>query len=188
MKKLLLAAALTVAFASPSFALGPYVEIFAGRNSDDSKVSGSQTGFDDGYIYGAAAGMELGIIRAEAEIFKKTNDFNNVSGEIDYTTVMTNAYFDFGLPLFPITPYIGAGVGYTDVEVSTADINDSDQVTTYQVILGAEASIPGLPFDITADYRYVDSFEDATVTDNAGDQINIDTKSQAITVGMKFGF
>ena len=193
MKKIILIAALTFLYISPSFALGPYVEIFGGLNDEDkasfsSSSGNSENSFDNGYIYGLAAGMELGIIRVEGELYRKTNDFKHASGDAEHTTLMGNAYFDFGLPVVPVTPYIGLGLGYTTVDVNTSDVNDSDQVAAYQILLGAELSVPGLPFDITADYRYIDSLEDAGLKDSSGSTVNVDTQGQALTVGMKFGF
>ncbi|MEC8426978.1 MAG: porin, partial [Pseudomonadota bacterium] len=70
-----------------------------------------------------------------------TGDFvANAGGSIDTETWMINAYYDFDLG-WPVTPFIGAGIGISDVDVdyspsNTEIIDDDDRATVYQWAIG----------------------------------------------------
>jgi opacity protein-like surface antigen len=66
---------------------------------------------------------------------------------------MGNAYYDFSTE-GSFSPYIGAGLGYANVEADLDDFGDEDETElAYQVILGGSfTSSVGLSIDLQ--YRY----------------------------------
>ncbi len=79
-------------------------------------------------------------------------DLNNGTNDVDAVTVLANGYFDFNLSSF-MTPYVGAGLGYGDVEADVGAARIDDDGLAYAVHAG-------LAFDVTQrtlldlSYRY----------------------------------
>lgn len=98
--------------------------------------------------YGAVVGIDLPIVRFEAEY-----DYLD-SERIDMQTIMGNAYVK--LPgLAVINPYLGVGVGMmfdSDVEYYPVDLDSS---IAYQGMMGATLNIPALPFKIDIEGRAI---------------------------------
>ncbi len=96
--------------------------------------------------YGAVFGVDLPVVRFEAEYDYLTSD------RIDMQTLMGNAYVK--LPgLVVVNPYIGVGVGIMfDANADNYPVK-LDAAIAYQGMLGATLNIPALPFKVDVEGR-----------------------------------
>ena len=166
---------------------------------------------DPGAVGLGAIGWGFGNgLRAEIEGNYRYNEVQTISntrspgGYTQTYGVMANALFDFSLGL-PITPYIGAGVGYAWSEVSKGRasstlgnlrIDDTDGQFAYQGILGAAynlgAMMPGLA--VTAEYRFYGTLEGSyKATNTAGSTTRAGTVdatnyNHSVLVGLRYAF
>jgi outer membrane protein OmpA-like peptidoglycan-associated protein len=167
----------------------------------------SDIGSDDADLESDWAGLgALGYafangLRLEGEFGYRENDVDSlsnhsgVSGDIDTTSFMTNLLYDFnefnGLG-WPVTPYVGVGVGAARVASSiTATtpanrINDSDYGFAYQGILGASMALNRY-LALTADYRFF-HVPDVTLTNSAGNDLDSDYMTNQFMLGLRFTF
>lgn len=134
-------------------------------------------------------------IRLAAEFYYNQMNvkmFNNVHGfgHILNRTLFANAYYDFNNKSF-LTPYVGAGFGVDFVNVNNVGnaagrLNGEEVAAAYQGIVGVAAQIDE-NWAITADYRYVASFDpDAHYT--GGTSGHISNASQNIMIGVRYSF
>ncbi|MFZ5533268.1 MAG: outer membrane protein [Pseudomonadota bacterium] len=216
--QLISAMALGTLAISPSLqaAEGPYV---AARGSyimtDDADwIFGSNFGpvpaggnviskFEDGYGVGVALGMKLpSRFRVEGELLWQENDIDSgrlgpvqlavlggLNGDVGVWGGMVNGYYDFLEG--PLVPFIGVGVGYTqvDAKVNLGDISvidDDDTVLAYQGILGVSYDfMPNLQGVLA--YRYL-SLDDPQFKDQAGGKVDMEYDSQSVDVGLRYSF
>lgn len=216
--QLISAMALGTLAISPSLqaAEGPYV---AARGSyimtDDADwIFGSNFGpvpaggnviskFEDGYGVGVALGMKLpSRFRVEGELLWQENDIDSgrlgpvqlsvlggLNGDVGVWGGMVNGYYDFLEG--PLVPFIGVGVGYTqvDAKVNLGDISvidDDDTVLAYQGILGVSYDfMPNLQGVLA--YRYL-SLDDPQFKDQAGGKVDMEYDSQSLDVGLRYSF
>ena len=105
--------------------------------------------------------------RFELEGGYRTSDFDSIevggvsaaaAGEYHVTSVMANAYYDFGNYIGWI-PYVGLGGGMASIEIDTPNsfgtTNDKDDVFAYQAMVGigyAPATLPQTEWSVG--YRY----------------------------------
>lgn len=125
----------------------------------------------DGNILGAAGigyAFDNGW-RVEGELARRENDFDPLplldqGGAVGATSVMLNAYYDFGRGDGRLTPYVGAGIGVAKVQLEAANIaplspvSIDDEATTiaYQVMAGVAINLaPRLDLDLG--YRFFSS-------------------------------
>jgi len=175
-KEILTAGIALAAIASPAFADGSYQEekqgwylnLGAGLTQiDDTGASETLSGtkyeidfeMDNGFSYSIGAGYDFGKVRVEGSFNKASNDIDEftakaggsgvtttASGDVDVTTWAITGYYDFENES-KWTPYIGAGIGTTNVEVeklTIAGINTGDgdgDATSYQLKLGTSYEV-----------------------------------------------
>ena len=181
---------------SVSFA-GPYISGNLGavivNDSDlDDGVDTGEFSYDTGFGFVAALGTSLqNDIRVEAELGYRNNDLDEIkvdgfgSGDIDgdvtTTSLMGNGYYDFSTT-GSFSPYIGAGVGYANVEGDLDDFGDEDDnVFAYQFILGGSfASSETLSVDLQ--YRYF------ATEDPDFDGLDSEYQSHNIMIGLRNSF
>ena len=136
--------------------------LFAGTNANANMLydiyAGATAGFggmamisDDDHAdwsaqsYGAIAGIDLPVVRFEAEYNYLTSD------KIDMHLAMGNAYVK--LPgLVVVNPYIGVGIGAM-IDADAKNHVDIDTTMAYQGMLGATFNIPTLPIKIDIEGR-----------------------------------
>ena len=95
--------------------------------------------------YGAVLGVDLPVIRVEAEYNYLKSD------EINMNMLMGNAYVKF-MGAAIVNPYIGVGVGMM-VDADTDHDIDIDPAVAYQGSLGLTFNIPTLPIKIDLEGR-----------------------------------
>ena len=161
---------------------GPYVRVEGGlshpgeMNARFGGVSAS-INRDEGFIGGLAAGYQLGQFRAELDGDYSRNGLDSIkagatsvglSGHTANLSFMLNGLYDISLaPMgigLPIVPYIGAGVGATDLRFESAAVTVPGFTTTpssadkwglaIQPIVGISYSITP-QISIAGEYRYL---------------------------------
>lgn len=212
MKKSVLAILLLGALVLPAVASasplhqGPYFAGFIGVTIPESSDATSFDGFgvyderikfDPGFTIGGAVGYDAGPIRFEGELSYKDLPIDSVAGDkvregnVDATAIMGNVFIDLHNGT-PITPYLGAGLGFAALHLDetysrTTDYYGSDDqaVFAYQVGGGLEISLNRqLSLDLA--YRYFRTSEASFATDVADTDFEIATHNA--TVGLRVTF
>lgn len=137
---------------------------------EDSDQGTTGYSFDDNFGVSAALGYQIPAasgpfahMRVEGEVAYFANDIDTVSiggvsstssGEIENTAYMLNAYFDIPTG-WAVMPYLGAGIGLADAQLSNGTTNDDDQVLAYQFMAGLGYTPQTIPMtQWTIGYRY----------------------------------
>ncbi len=129
--------------------------------------------YDTGFLLGAAAGYDFGMLRTEAEFGYRQNSFDkwkdatvggfnlgdfSASGDITTLSYLLNGYIDFENKT-SVTPYIGGGLGFANVDVEDVTFqgtelgDEDDTVFAYQAAAGFGYDInKNLTLDVG--YRY----------------------------------
>lgn len=189
---LLLAGALLAASATSAMAQGAYIGVSGGvafiHESDIDFPGGSEElSYDAGGTFNVAVGARMNQMRAEAEFGYKEADFDEVDGfsagegDLSVMSYMLNGYYDL-MPMSGVTPFIGAGIGLLDGELSFPGGEDSDTTFGYQLMAGATFKMsPAVNLDLS--YRFQSApgdFED--------DGVSISYNSSSILAGFRFSF
>ncbi len=165
------------------------------------------TGANPGYDLNAALGKELGSgFRAEAELGYHRVDLGHATvyspgglglsgrgagGDASAVSMMGNGYYDFDTG-GPIKPYIGAGIGFANVNFNGVDINGS-RVTSDEDLAFAYQAMAGIGYQLTPNgtiytgYRYF-AVDDPTFTDNVGGNLHSEFATHNVEVGYRLTF
>ena len=137
-------------------------------------------------------------LRLEGEFGYRVNDVDGISGasggtgEYRTSSFMTNLLYDFHRDGWPVTPYIGIGLGAARVAldgvtpVAGSTVNDSDVGFAMQGIVGASMDINRY-LAVTADYRHL-RVPDLSFTTNGGTSVDSDYATNQFMVGIRFRF
>ena len=153
----------------------------------------------EGYLIGILVGTKFDVFRLEGELAYRANDADElkgpggtapVTGDTTSTSLMVNGYYDIKTSS-SVTPYLGAGIGFSNVSVDYSDAgvklaDDSDMVFSYQFIAGVGFDInPKLKLDLS--YKYF-----ATTTpsykDVFGDSFDVDYNTHNVQIGLRYSF
>ena len=152
-----------------------------------------------GYALTGAAGLDFGLLRVEGELFYNVYDLDTIDaagvnfdadGSFKTLAGMGNVFVD--LPLAVVTPFIGAGIGYADVEADnfqfdgTALVDDSDTVLAWQLRAGIAFAVFPLT-DMTIGYRYFVT-DDLEMSNSLGDVDIEGLKSHILELGLRVTF
>lgn len=142
---ILTAAAIMMAGANANANLlfDPYIGATAGVGGATVFIDGDTTS-DMAQSYGAVIGLDIPLIRIEAE-YNYLND-KDITAHI----AMGNVYLK--MPSLLVSPYIGAGVGAI-FDGDAGHGTEMDTTVAYQGMLGVTFDIPVLPFKIDAEAR-----------------------------------
>lgn len=171
-----------------------------GHKTEDSEVDG--TGIDttmetdQGLAGLVGLGYDFGDhLRIEAEGgYRGAGDVESVSGlngtgDVDAYSAIANVFYDFNVG-GGIEPYIGGGLGMTQVSLNSASpfvgrsINGDDWGVALQA--GAGLAIPlNNRLKFTADYRYM-SVHGLEYTTSGGTNVDAEYEDHAIFVGLRF--
>jgi len=176
----------------------PYLSVNLGAvQVDDASFSAGgdtlELSTDPGVVITAAIGNSYQQMRAEVEFAYRASDndkfsaFGNsleVDGEYTATSLMFNAYLDLASGS-PITPFIGGGVGFAQVESEIIVFGESgkgdDNVVAYQLIGGLSLPVtPTAAFDLQ--YRYF-ATEDPEI-----DGVTTEYASHNLMAGLRLTF
>ena len=154
---------------------------------DEAEIS-----FDTGFGITAAIGnaYENGL-RGEVEFGYRTSDMDEFDsdsgsgsiddGDISTISLMVNGYYDFR-PKETICPFIGAGIGYANVEGDIEELgSEDDNVFAYQVAVGVAFAInPQTKIDVQ--YRYFDT------DDGDFDNLEVEYGTHNAMLGVRYSF
>jgi opacity protein-like surface antigen len=177
-------------------------------NETDVNVNGTKAGevdFDTGYGIGGSLGYTPGPngnfldnMRFEAEYFYRNNELDGFSAggtsaqiadDISSDTYMINAYYDIDTGS-RLTPYVGAGVGFSDIElnVPTLALSDEDSVFAYQLMAGIGWQ-PEMLLNTVLQfgYRYLDASDPEFGTATGG-RVDHEYQIHSIEAGARFRF
>lgn len=157
-----------------------------GEFGDEGEIS-----FDTGFGITAAIGnaYENGL-RGEVEFGYRTSDVDeydsdfgsgSTNGDISTISLMVNGYYDF-MPKETICPFIGAGIGYVNIEDDFDELGSADDnVFAYQVAAGVAYTInPQTKIDVQ--YRYFDT------DDGDFDGLEFEYGTHNVMLGVRYSF
>ncbi len=166
---------------------------------NETNFGNSKWKFDDGTNLSIAFGGNVEMFRLEGEMSYREMDFEsrtsipsgatqNFGGDQTQVQFMFNCIWQI-MPEWPVSPFLGMGIGQTFIywnNVNTV-IDDSDNVFTYQAILGASIKVND-NFYIEGTYYYVKS-DDIEMKDDYGTTGKMDNQQQnIIVVGIRVNF
>lgn len=164
------------------------------------------TTFDSDMSYGLAFGYDTSKVRVEGEITAREAEVENhilgggalpgPTGGAESLSIMGNLIYDFNRD-GAFQPYIGAGLGWTDVELSDFGVapipnvlDDSDSSFAYQFLAGLGFGLGESDWNLFIDYRWfvADSLS-LTVSDAAGAvSSDVDYEVQDLVIGIRYSF
>jgi outer membrane protein OmpA-like peptidoglycan-associated protein len=184
---------------------GWYMGGGAGANFEEKNrfIGGGATATDSygaGYVGTLNLGYGFGNnLRIEGEPGYRNNQVDKVngangSGRTQMATMMFNALYDFNqvtTPLLPLTPHIGAGVGYAHVwNRSTQNgvgVSGGDDVPAFQAIAGLDYSLT--PNEkIGLDYRYLIAHDVGFPVNNGSTTKAGDINNHSVLVTFRYEF
>ena len=198
MKRITVVLVCLLLFLSSSYAFaadGPYFSVNIGAAFlTDSDISGDgldgEIKFDTGLAASAAIGTSIDSFRVEGEISYQKNDIDEVSidgfgsasldGDSTAFTLLLNGYYDFSNDS-AFTPYLTAGIGYSNVEVDVEGSSDDDNVFAYQLGAGVGYAVSEQA-TIDLKYRYF-ATEDLDI-----DGADVEVASHNIYLGIRVNF
>ena len=183
---------------------GPYVGIFGGYLiPDDLKLEGEgetvDLNLDNGFMIGAKAGYifpALPYVAVELEynyMSKQDMDFMDVNlGDVTLNNLFANLIFRYPHEMF--RPYIGAGIGWSWIDISTNAIladgdggigDQSDNAWAWQFLVGINFAFEK-NWSADVGYRYfaAENFS----TNIEGTDIDVKYRTSIITVGVNYHF
>ncbi len=209
-----IAAALMVGTLTPAFAQqgrywGINVSGVGGSdltlNPDTTSMSKADVELKDGYGYGLVFGFPAAnplMTRAEVEAAFRTTDIDNITAagasgnKIEAKSVVFNGYYDFGSSAAgSFQPYLGGGIGWSNVEVSdvtlpttpVTTVDDEDEALTFQGMLGVRWHLSSATA-MTLGYKYTGTSK-LEVQGSAGNRHSLSgLKDHKLELGMLFGF
>ncbi len=147
----------------------------------------------------SAAGIALGAIDAGVLISGNVGDLgisvaNLVApgaGEIETSTLFLNGFYDFDTGT-ALTPFIGAGIGTTKVEVEynpsgVGIIDDEDRTFAYQFAAGAFYTLTD-NMDVMLTINYVDGDEATVDSSLLPAKFDIENESINYRLGLRYRF
>lgn len=174
---------------------------YQGDSDFTSTSGGGSTGdysFDTGTQYGGSLGYVLsqddhtGRTRAEIEYSYREQGFDGGTGEVQASVVTANIYQDFKTQGSNVMPYIGAGVGIADIDVSAANPSGAigdDNVPVYQLMAGVGYAFENAPrTEMTIGYKYLGTFSDPEVANTVAGDTEFEFDGHSVEVGAKFRF
>ena len=149
--------------------------------------------YDSGYLFTLAAGYDfVGPFRTEIEYLWQKNDVDTLryksqvgnfdQGDLKTQAFMLNGYYDIDTGS-AWTPFIGAGIGWAKLDLSTPalPLGDNDDVFAYQLMGGIAYNFND-KMSIDFQYRFM-STSDATIQ---GADFSLD--SNDLIVGLRYNF
>ncbi|WP_294963309.1 outer membrane beta-barrel protein [Sulfurimonas sp.] len=105
--------------------------------------------FENGSEFQLAIGYKLKNIRLEGEYSSSKYDTDQIyapastssgDGSMNIQSILVNTFYEFNIES-NLKPYIGVGLGMSEVTWDMIGVNDKDTVFTYQALLGLTYSI-----------------------------------------------
>ncbi|MBF0445981.1 MAG: outer membrane beta-barrel protein [Magnetococcales bacterium] len=163
--------------------------------------------YEAGYAAAIAIGYDLPMLPIKVEVeylyqSAKIDEISNppagftalstFSGDATVNALMANAYVNLPIPL--LKPYIGLGVGGANVNyssISTDSMQLFDESSThfaYQGMVGILFSVPVLPLELMAEYRYFATTDAESTADVVNTNFDIPFASHLALLGARVEF
>ena len=175
---------------------GAYASLGAGAGSWSDIESGAVTvEFDAGFSYEGTLGYDFGkTFRADITYSGTTSssdDSGNDDLDVTFKSFMANVYFDFPIDNSKFAPFLGFGLGTTEVDAEetctvAADTDCNTSVFTYGLNGGISYSL-NPSTDIYGKITYL-GFSDVTITNTGVNAIIEDSETLSAYIGVKFNF
>ena len=149
--------------------------------------------YNSGFTGSLAAGYDFANpLRLEIELIRQKNDlditsYNNFygtfnEGDLKTHSFMFNGFYDVDTGS-AWTPFIGAGLGWSKLDINDPGFNDSDSddVFTYQFIGGVAYAFND-QWSVDAQYRFMGT-SDATI-----DDADFSVNSNNLMLGLRYSF
>lgn len=112
-------------------------------------------------------------------------------GGVDNLSVFANVYYDFNLA-GPFAPYVGAGVGFTKVDVDYSPsgvgiINDNDTVFAWQLKAGATYKLSD-NWEVYGEYAYRKSADPSFSNKLFPGSLDVENQQSVVSLGVRFRF
>lgn len=192
MKQALIAVVLFALSVVPAAAAGPYFGASVGGfvpHEADLSAFGEEVDveYDTGMGFDVKGGYDFDGFRLEGEFgyknadVDKVEDFEVDDADLTIMSFMFNAFADMKTGT-PLTPFVGAGIGFLNGEVEEDDLSTDDTVFGYQLTAGlAYAVTPNLNLELYYRFQGAGSdFED--------DEAELSYTSSNINVGVRWAF
>ncbi len=153
----------------------------------------------DGHANVTAAGVALDGIDAGVLLTGNVGDLGttvgelvgNGQGEVETSTFFLNGYYDFRNST-NWTPFLGAGIGYANVEIDYSPsnvgiIDDDDDVFAWQIMGGVSYAI-NEQFEITGSIRYRETDEAEFNSSLLQSEFDIETETLIYDLGIRYNF
>jgi outer membrane protein OmpA-like peptidoglycan-associated protein len=146
----------------------------------DGEIDDSFTSYDieDDFVasVGAGYGFSNGF-RLEGAIDRRENEITGLGSSAESWAGMANLFYDFNRG-GRFQPYVGAGIGYTSIDIGTFEDNEG---VAYQGIAGiGYAMSENATLDVG--YRYF------TAPEVSFPGFDVDYQHQAVTIGIRYAF
>lgn len=173
----------------------------------DGAVDGGDLDLESGFTAGGALGMRLspflrlegalGYRRSEVDTFEIDGPFlTDVQGRVGVFSALVNGYLDLPIPNAPVTPFIGAGLGFAVVDVDVFDrfdgvnIEDSSAQFAWNLTGGLAWALTQ-NLDVVTRYRYFateDGSNNASGSATLPGAADFDFESHEAVLGLRFNF
>ena len=163
--------------------------------------------YEAGYAAAIALGYDLPVLplKFEVEYLYQTANIDEISnppagftalstfsGDATVHALMANAYVNLPIPL--LKPYIGVGVGGANVNYSSIStdslqlFDESSTLFAYQAMVGILFSVPILPLELMAEYRYFATTDAESTAEVVGTNFEIPFASHLALLGARVEF
>lgn len=198
---MMLAVSATAAFAEEGRAYaGMSVGMFIphdGRLTSNTTGASGDMSYDVGFTINGVGGYELGNgLRFEGEIVYKASGTDKLTGNnvgvkvnSDVWSIggMANAYYDFRTGTV-VTPYIGVGIGFANVNVGTGNVNGFTVYTSSDDTVFAYQAAVGLGFQLNRNLTLDVGYRYYATTDVKYQLATAEFGSSNVTAGLRYRF
>lgn len=158
-----------------------YTQADVDTHTDVTLGGGDIGGIDAAALAGAADPLMVSVADVVAD----------GQGEISTLGVFANAYYDFNKG-GQIQPYVGAGIGFVDVDVEYAPsgigiIDDGETKFAYQLKAGA-TFVVNESWDVYGEYTYRASDDIETNNDLFPGSLDIENQQNVFSIGVRYTF
>ena len=195
----------SAAFADVTLSLKGGVSALA--KSEAEQGATLELDYDTGYTLAVGLGYDFPVLplSIEGELMYQKADIDQVTdlpndlevlqsdGNTSALALMVNGYVNLPVPL--LKPYVGVGVGGARVDFSGISANDetlfdeAEWKLAYQGMLGVRFSVPFLPINLMAEYRYFATSDLEAKMENVGDEsFDISFASHSALLGARLDF
>lgn len=158
---------------------------FGGSTSGELDADSGPVDLDSGWVVASGAGYAFSNgVRTEGELLYMSNDLDSVSeGDIATLAAFANIAYEFNSQN-RIRPFVGAGVGFAQVNYDDGVVDDDDIGFAYQARAGVAYDINER---MTAElaYRYM-NVTDVEFGSGSASPIEGDYDNQTVTVGLRY--